>query len=487
MILSSRTKKENPAAAIIAVVIVLVVFAIIILPMLFRTKNRLSGRPVMTDVYESIISFGYYPQKEVKGDSLTDDIINANYVRGIATVDGFKYCRINAENVVYNHFAESGEISEHYYDWSSEDYRYFVFETILWRVVTIDGDKVFCLAENILDCVPYNFEVETQVTWDNSYVNAFLNGKTGLGVNNIGIVKEAFSSDDLKNLYKITTDDNGRIVTTEGLGQYMFLVSMEDDYLLSTVEKDVPDFGYSAASDFAMARGIYGERIPYTHENSGNAWLRDGAGALNSFQYADVEGVVNPIGTWANEKRFGVRPMIVISKEAISVNPDLEEQTRIKDMERRRQEPAQFLDELSVVKNSEYGQVVVKTCYDSKGVRRICATSLVQVDPEEPDETIPEEERVPYYILNCGLEYKRLKGTISYGMCEGATRPVVVRFFADGKEIYQSGILSKDMQPVEADIDLRGVRNLKIQWSAVDERTEGMPYGVAVLSDFRLE
>lgn len=49
-------------------------------------------------------------------------------------------------------------------------------EPILWRVLSIDGDRVLLLSEYALDCVPYNDTFE-EVTWETCTVRKWLNGE----------------------------------------------------------------------------------------------------------------------------------------------------------------------------------------------------------------------------------------------------------------------------------------------------------------------
>lgn len=87
--------------------------------------------------------FGTYPQREVTGSDLTDSIKDADYNElNDATVEGMRYRRLKC----------------------NDDYRYFLYEPIKWRVLETKDGKAFLLSDILLD------------EHDYEYVAQFLNG-----------------------------------------------------------------------------------------------------------------------------------------------------------------------------------------------------------------------------------------------------------------------------------------------------------------------
>lgn len=150
------------------------------------TKNS-SGDTVWDCVW-----FGSYPQAEVipsgtysalssdllqdsdtiVSDSLYDQLKNATgwSANGDITISGSKYRRIQKSEATYTSSSSS------YYNWSdSTTYHYFKYEPIKWRVLNVNGNDVFLLADKGLDDQKYNTEY-TSVTWETSTIRSWLNG-----------------------------------------------------------------------------------------------------------------------------------------------------------------------------------------------------------------------------------------------------------------------------------------------------------------------
>lgn len=116
----------------------------------------------------SYIYFGSYPQTEVAGDDLTDAIKNASYdANGDATVDGEKYHRI------YTRRYPAGTLNE---SDGTDEYFYYKWEPIRWKVLQKTEDALFVMADKGLDYIPYH-TAETTVTWDKSWIRDFLNSE----------------------------------------------------------------------------------------------------------------------------------------------------------------------------------------------------------------------------------------------------------------------------------------------------------------------
>lgn len=119
----------------------------------------------------SYVYFGSYPQTEITGDELTDEIIGADYDEdGDAVVEGVKYRRMKKSD------ANNNYTGENYFPWAGEDdYHYFKWERIKWRVLQRNDDTLFVMADKGLDCKCYNDEYNVSITWENCTLRNWLN------------------------------------------------------------------------------------------------------------------------------------------------------------------------------------------------------------------------------------------------------------------------------------------------------------------------
>lgn len=129
-------------------------------------KSAAPLNPVYNDdgsvTWENVF-FGSYPQTEITGSKLTPDITEASYDNnGDAWVGGTKYRRISVSdtnNSVY---------------FGKNEYRYFKWERIPWRVLDNDGSTLLLMAKMGIDCKKYN-QKDASVTWAGCSLRTWLN------------------------------------------------------------------------------------------------------------------------------------------------------------------------------------------------------------------------------------------------------------------------------------------------------------------------
>ena len=124
----------------------------------------------------SYIYFGSYPQSEVTGEALREEIINADYVNGDAVVDGVRYRRVEKKDAYYTleqyvedymdewGFSEEDKekkretylkkIRPQFYNWD-DGCHYFKYEPIKWKVTKISSGEAALVSENALDAKKY--------------------------------------------------------------------------------------------------------------------------------------------------------------------------------------------------------------------------------------------------------------------------------------------------------------------------------------------
>ncbi len=108
----------------------------------------------------SYVYFGTYPQREIKGAELTAEIRNATYdANGDAVVKGRKYRRISYDQTRL--LLQDVAKKYHEEDWHSEcvdDYRYFIYEPIQWKILNNEGNKILLQSVKSIDCQPFACE-----------------------------------------------------------------------------------------------------------------------------------------------------------------------------------------------------------------------------------------------------------------------------------------------------------------------------------------
>ena len=143
---------------------------------------------------------------------------------------------------------------------------------IKWRVLSVEGDDVFLLADKNLDCQRYN-DTNTDVTWETCTMRSWLNGygaeenKDGKDYGDNNFLNNAFSTDE-QSAIKITNvvnDDNPEYGTEGGND------TMDQVYLLSIDEVTKREYGFSPSDDHTNTR--VATNTAYTFSNNG-WWLR---------------------------------------------------------------------------------------------------------------------------------------------------------------------------------------------------------------------
>ncbi len=224
----------------------------------------------------SYVYFGSYPQTEVTGDALTAAITGASYdANGDAWINGTKYRRMKKSDANYSS-TDSG-----YFQWNGDnDYHYFKWERIKWRVLENNGSTLFVVADQGLDCKDYN-ETYTSITWENCTLRTWLNGT---------FYNTAFSSSEQGAIVQQTVVNYG----TAGGND-----TQDNVYLLSVAEVTNPECGfcedysvYSASrwmqpSEYAHAMGANTYSSSITGGNANCRWWLRSPGSRTS-NAADV-------------------------------------------------------------------------------------------------------------------------------------------------------------------------------------------------------
>lgn len=285
------------------------------------TENAIEQKSNWDYVY-----FGNYPQCEVIGEDLTDNIINASYdENGDAIVNNKKYRRITQYDATTYLEPEDGHVDGGYYDWQkggdSNGYHYFQYEPIRWRILSDENDDLLLLTDIGLDCQKYH-TLATMITWEDSDIRSWLNGYNGSKnkeredfLNRRNFIDTAFSEEEKNDLMTSDISNNQHpnpYYHTEGgndTRDKIFLLSFEE----VTNIKYGFDNGYS--NGFAGRKlkvSDYGKAMGSVEFGTTSWWLRSPGGDTGYAALIDVEGNISEMGTYTYSNET-VCPVIRIS------------------------------------------------------------------------------------------------------------------------------------------------------------------------------
>ena len=200
----------------------------------------------------SCITFGAYPQTEIipapsnavdkyavqEGDFLEDPVLfkkltQASWNENETEIDGTRYLRINQSDAVNIASDNSG-----HYRWENKnEWHYFRYDPIKWRVIGVENEKAMLMADKLLDCQPFHTD-DGKITWKRSTIRSWLNALSedenaaGIDYRVKGFMNKAFSDTERKAilLTHVKNKPNAKYKTNCGdnTEDYIFLLSNEE-------------------------------------------------------------------------------------------------------------------------------------------------------------------------------------------------------------------------------------------------------------------
>ena len=121
------------------------------------------------------VYFGYYPQKELIGNAITNEIRNAAYdSNGDAVINGRKYRRLTWE--MNSQTGTINEITrENWNKYSDNGFRYFLYEPVKWQILNNDGKTLFLFSDQIIEQQSLYSWSDYEYTWESLYLRKWLN------------------------------------------------------------------------------------------------------------------------------------------------------------------------------------------------------------------------------------------------------------------------------------------------------------------------
>ncbi|MDE6434719.1 MAG: InlB B-repeat-containing protein [Lachnospiraceae bacterium] len=279
------------------------------------------------------VYFGNYPQREIKGEELTDTIIDAAYDEyGDAEIDGKKYRRISHEFLTI--YKTPNDLTKERFDQKSTNgYRYYQYEPVKWKIYENNGDTLFLVSDRLVETQPYDMSHHGK--WADCDLRKWLNYDGGEPQVMVGYDSErqyrypgflyyAFSKEEKERIQQthVVQDDN-----PEKLHDGTYLSSGPDTtdkiFLLSYSEASDPKYGVCDVSygcgeldcrptDYARSQGKedYDEIIAYS---TSDFWLRTigvDEGYAKPGEVMHVEGGKAWSGTYCGSELVRIMPAL---------------------------------------------------------------------------------------------------------------------------------------------------------------------------------
>ena len=177
-------------------------------------------------------------------------------------------------------------------------------EPIKWRVLSVDGNDAFLMADQCLDAQPYDEEDE-DVTWETCTLRTWLNST---------FLNDAFSLNEKSAIwYTDVVNEKNQHYGINGGND-----TVDRVYLLSEKESFQTAHGFHASNENGVTRessvSEYAKECgAYTREENGYWWLRSIGGARNYAMRVDYEGWVGEYGVYVIGNEYAVRPVLHIN------------------------------------------------------------------------------------------------------------------------------------------------------------------------------
>ncbi len=196
---------------------------------------------------------------------------------------------------------------------------------IKWRVLSVEGDDAFLVADKNLDCQTYN-ETNTDATWEICTMRSWLNGygaeanQAEKDYSGTGFLDNAFTSEEREAIKptNVVNNDNPEYGTEGGSD------TTDKVYLLSIEEVTNPAYGFTSSISSTATRVAV--KTAYTAAggdmgsagNANDCWLRSPGSVSHDASYVSNVGYVQRCGSDVRIKYYAVRPALHLNLKASS-------------------------------------------------------------------------------------------------------------------------------------------------------------------------
>ena len=287
------------------------------------------------------VYFGAYPACEVvaqecrpvedyaleAGDLLVDprlcaELEQADWIDDETELEGVRYRRLKAPD------GAEGRVQHYAWD-GAEAWHYFRYEPIKWRVIELEEDTALLLADEEMDCAPFNL-CSGDVTWQDCTLRSFLNGydapENAAGVSYSERPQDSFYGSAFSDAEKasivsgvIQNPNNARYNTDcgEPTRDKVFVLSSEDVYASDAAARHgfYPGNGVDDPARrfdptlYAMARGTWYSPVE-KYRGNGFWFMRTNGYTPANVSYICDFGYIYPRGTDVTCDDSGILPAI---------------------------------------------------------------------------------------------------------------------------------------------------------------------------------
>ncbi len=211
-------------------------------------------------------------------------------------------------------------------------------DAIKWRVLSVDGNDAFLIADCNLDSWLYN-TTETDVTWETSTIRSWLNGyDASYNTNSIdyssdNFIDKAFTSTEQDAINQVTVVNNDNPYGTEGgndTKDKVFLLSIEEvtnpDYGFSSVSYECDNARWRTNTAYVKEKGAYtndgtdGTNEDYVKYNgNGYWWLRSPGCNTIGAAFVNFPGDVDAYGSLVDNAYSAVCPALHLNLSSASI------------------------------------------------------------------------------------------------------------------------------------------------------------------------
>ena len=257
----------------------------------------------------SYVYFGNYPQKEIKGEELTQEIINADYDKyGDGVVNGRRIRRLSDDMTTpiintHHEFSDNGVV-----------YRYYYYEPIKWKIFENEGNTLFLVSDLALDNQNYR-DGKTERPrryWANSGLRRWLNYEGGEITVSLGTGWYKYKIPGFA-CYAFSKEEMNRIQITNVESDYSYTAKDKDGnplwsgpdtkdkiFILNETQIDNLDYGVCRGDGYSegcealciytteYARAMNNQGMDY--DKADTTWLRS-AGETNEIGFEGVRAI----------------------------------------------------------------------------------------------------------------------------------------------------------------------------------------------------
>ena len=196
-------------------------------------------------------------------------------------------------------------------------------EPIKWRVLSVNGDDAFLVADQSLDVQRYN-DACKDVTWETCTIRSWLNGYgsssnvCGKDYSNDNFINRAFTDSEQSAIRTVAVENKDNLLYgTEGGNN-----TIDKVFLLSCDEVTNPDYGFSGdysvddearkrkITAYVAAGGTIGSGGMNSEGSTDTWWLRSPGYDSIHAMYVSSSGFVLQYGNYVNSSIFAVCPAL---------------------------------------------------------------------------------------------------------------------------------------------------------------------------------